>query len=485
MNDIWKNLEEQSRTWDALNRQGLANAIWADYVTVRFSRTGDPRALEYLYPYLSNARTRNRAIRVACDVFEGRGTRALDALNYFTRNPDLYLKDRAVNVVAAAVTGSSARVILDTLGPYLDNRSLFIRKQAILALGRAAQGRADDGILAKLQDVGQVTPSRHTQEEIANSIASVYSGSPNDEVYKLVIESTPDLDQAGLLICGADGGWFDRFCEDVLDRKLSTDRLSEDRNWHGQVGMRLRDAVEGLAVAGEGRGMAVFDRMLRARHLRCPVHRMLEVAPRCFEGVPHDVCVPELTNLAKTGDVPTQRVASICLGHVTKGRDDADTIGLLSDLCRAKNRAVRTSALRGLALAARSSCDESLRQLCLELTREGETAREAILALGAVFLGSGRRDVFEDVRSLVVSLRSQPVRGTKHSKPLAACYFSAGLIYLGTGSMEPVDFLLDGVPQPMVSYPQWQPNGWGLGAAARGLVMTEFPESVLGSLIER
>ncbi|GEM_PF-7096115 len=69
MNDLWKNLEEQSRTWDALTRQGLANAIWADYVTARFRRTGDPRALEYLYPYLSSACTRNRAIRIACDVF--------------------------------------------------------------------------------------------------------------------------------------------------------------------------------------------------------------------------------------------------------------------------------------------------------------------------------------------------------------------------------------------------------------------------------
>ena len=83
-NALWKNLEEQSRTWDALTRQGLANAIWADYVTARFRRTGDPRTL--------------------------------DALTYFTRNPDLFLKDRAVNVVAAAVTGSSAAPLAYPIG---------------------------------------------------------------------------------------------------------------------------------------------------------------------------------------------------------------------------------------------------------------------------------------------------------------------------------------------------------------------------------
>ncbi len=87
--------------------------------------------------------------------------------------------------------------------------------------------------------------------------------------------------------------------------------------------------------------------------------------------------------------------------------------------------------------------------------------------------------------SVILSIRSKPVRGKPHSKPLAACYAAAGFVYLGTGSMEPVDFLLDGIPKPMEAYPQWQPNGWGRGAAARGLVMIEFPESVLGSLIER
>ncbi|MFT5368524.1 MAG: hypothetical protein ACI8V2_003490 [Candidatus Latescibacterota bacterium] len=61
MGDLLKTLEEHSRTWNAISRQGLADGIWFHYVRARFRRTGDTRALEYLYPYLSNARTRHQA----------------------------------------------------------------------------------------------------------------------------------------------------------------------------------------------------------------------------------------------------------------------------------------------------------------------------------------------------------------------------------------------------------------------------------------
>ena len=67
MKDVWNALEERTRAWDALGRQGLADAVWEDYVTLRFGRTGDPRALDYLYPYLNHARPdiRSHAIAVA------------------------------------------------------------------------------------------------------------------------------------------------------------------------------------------------------------------------------------------------------------------------------------------------------------------------------------------------------------------------------------------------------------------------------------
>ena len=71
MKDIWNALEERTQTWQALGRQGLADALWADYVSIRFGRTGNPHALDYLYPYLNHADkgTRLKAIDVAACVF--------------------------------------------------------------------------------------------------------------------------------------------------------------------------------------------------------------------------------------------------------------------------------------------------------------------------------------------------------------------------------------------------------------------------------
>ena len=139
MRSVWNTLEERSRAWNALSRQGLADAIWDHYVPCRFGRTGDPRALEYLYPYLNHADvwTRRRAMSVAARVFEGRGPDAVAHLDYFTRNPLPWLRDRAVRVVGATVYGFPAKVVLDVLAPYLNHRNRFIRKQALVELGKA------------------------------------------------------------------------------------------------------------------------------------------------------------------------------------------------------------------------------------------------------------------------------------------------------------------------------------------------------------
>ncbi len=67
MKDIWEVLAERTQAWGALNRQGLADAVWADYVSFRFGRTGDPRALDYLYPYL-NGRERGYALQADLDI---------------------------------------------------------------------------------------------------------------------------------------------------------------------------------------------------------------------------------------------------------------------------------------------------------------------------------------------------------------------------------------------------------------------------------
>lgn len=471
MNDLWNTLEQQSRDWSAIRRQGLADAIWAPYVQVRFRRTGDPRALEYLYPYLSNAKTRHHAIRVAAQVFEGRGRRALEKLTYFTQSPDLFIRDRAVNVVSATVTGSSADLVLEHLRPYLQSPNRFVRKQAVTSLGRAARGLAEDRILAVLQDTVEKTPGLD-EWLVRAAMASLYRAAPTDEVFNLVMGPKPDDPGAqALLIQGADQEWFDRLCEEVIDPMLNPERLPEEEGTTWARGIRHREAVDALSVAGLGRGMEPLERMLRVRFGRSPIHYMLDDAgPRCFIGASIDANVDPLTELAKNGDVPTQRVAAVCLGRLTMGAEHEETISVLTALCAAKSQTVRAAALRGISMAARSTCDEELRRLCNELAAGPETAREAIRALGAVYLGSGRSDVLEDIRSWAAALRLRPVRGRPHSKPLASTYFAAGLVYVGTGSTEPVEFLLDGVARPQES----------LGAAARGLVMIEFPEAVLG-----
>lgn len=480
MADLLKTLEEQSRTWHAISRQGLADAIWFHYVRARFKRTGDTRALEYLYPYLNNARTRHQAIRVACEVFEGRGPRALEDLTYFLQNPDLFIKDRAVNLVGAAVTGSSDDVILEALSPYLKNKNMFIRLQAVIALGKAARGLASERVYQVLLEVGETT--NITECDLTAAISTVYEGKANDEVYRRVVKPETnwatcmndyggDSDKDSRMIDGADISWFERICEDIWDPMLKVEEEPEEVGRRWMRGIRHREAAKGVSVAGAGRGMVALERILRVRQNGSAIRSILNMVPRCVIGAKVEDCFDPLMTFVKDGDVPTQRIAAVCLGRLMMGHDDDATIQTLADLCQAKNHAVRAAALRGLAMAARSTCDEALRGICKDLMDHPETAREAIRALGAIYLGSGRGDVFEDICGQATRLRSSPLRGKKHSKPLAACYFAAGLVYVGTGSMEPVEFLLDGVARPRESQHM----------AARGLVMIEFPESVLGN----
>jgi hypothetical protein len=118
MQDMWTALEERSRSWRALDRQALADGIWADYVTVRFSGTGDAQALQFLYPYLNHAEKggkRTGAIAVAARVFRGCGPRAIGELDYLTRNTDAFLRDRAVHVVGAAVAVQVLMLLVATV----------------------------------------------------------------------------------------------------------------------------------------------------------------------------------------------------------------------------------------------------------------------------------------------------------------------------------------------------------------------------------
>jgi hypothetical protein len=478
MADIWALLEQRSRAWHTLDRQGLADAIWADYVWFRFGRTGDPRALEYLYPYLNHAEreTRLRAIAVAARVFEGRGPQAVGDLDYFTRHPDPFLRDRAVCVVGAAVKGSSPRkVILETLGAYLNHRNQFIRKQALVALGRAAAGSADETVLGEIRRVGGTPGPRPDEVDLA--IATVFAGRPTEEAYGLVAKpqladriDTGNERAVSVLVRGASEPWYERAYTDCFEPRL---HAGDDVGWQTQF--IHRDGIHGLSRAGTGRGMDPLGRMLHLRHRRCTCHAMMRSGQKCFIGADREANRGPLIELARSGDVPAQRLAAVCLGRLTSGAEDADSTDALRRLCDAKSKAIQAAALYGLGLAARSTCDRDLRRLCLQRAADEQTAPAAIRALGTVFLGSGSAEVLKDIRRMADQHRARPVRGKRYSKPLAACYIAAGLLYLGTGSAEPVEFLLD-----VLAMPRRGRHGEYHWCAARALVMVEFSEAALG-----
>ena len=478
MLDIWHALENQTRTWHALQRQGLADAIWSDYVSMRFGRTGDPRALEYLYPYLNHAHKedRFRAIEVAARVFEGRGTRALDALDYFVKHPDPFLRDRAVQVVGAAVAGSPDRVLLEVLGPYLDHRNAFIRKSAVVALGRAAEGRGSEALLGEIQRVAEHT--KMSTPDVDMSIARLHSGCPTEKVYgsivgqNLVDAFDRDNEKAvALLVQGASDEWYSRVCHDAIEPRLHAD---ESTGWMRQF--IQRDGIWILSRAAVGRGIEPFNRMIHLRGVRCTGHALLRLAPECFAGADLDTNREPLLDMLRSGDVQMQRIAAVCAGRLAMDAEDRGVLDALVDLCATRNHAVRAAAFRGIGLAARSSCDEDLRKLCLSQADGAETAPEALRALGMVYMGAGHPGVFEDIQAAADRHRGRPVRGNKHCKSLAACYLASGLLYLGTGSTEPLEFLLNVLALPRTR--RMDAYRW---SAAKALVMIEFPESVLGA----
>ncbi len=481
MKDMWTALEERTRAWHALDRQGLADAVWADYVAARFARSGDPRALQFLYPYLNHADrgTRMLAVRVAGQVFEGRGPKAVESLDYFTRNTDPFLCDRAVSVIGPALAGWSEGAVMDVLTPYLKHRNQFIQRLAMTALSKAMAGSASETVLAEIQRVAK--PSRAAQIKIDHAVSRVFAGRPTEDVYSMVVRPDAGACWRGIdlavarLVRSASDAWYERACREFFHPRLHVDEQTHE--WPQFV---QRGAAEGLCIASAGRGVEALQRVLHLRHKRCTMYALLGTspsspagAPACFDGADRDANRGPLLDLIRSGDLPTQRLAAVCLGRLMVGTEDAETLKVLSALSQARNGAVRSAALLGLGQAARSSCNEDLRRLCLDLARQVETAKAAIGALGRIFLGSGRSDVLEDLRHLTETYRDRPRRGRHHYRPLAECYRAVGWVYQGTGSMEPVDFLLDVlVPSPV----QWCPYRW---AAGRALVMIEFSATTL------
>lgn len=463
MNDLWQALEERTHTWDALARQGVADAIWRDYVSLRFGHTANPRAQEYLYPYLNHRdrRVRLEAVDAAAWVFRGTGSRVVEDLGYFTKHPDPFLRDRAVTIVGSAVYGARDVTVLEILKPYLRHPNRFIRALALVQIGKATTGQASESVLGEIERVAASVNSR--QDEVALTIARAFAGRPTEAAYGLVRGDQSAEDgfrnqfAMSVLVRGASDDWFERACEEVFRPHLGADGAAE--------GLHAREAIVGVCNAGEGRGMVALGRVLHARGERC----LTALAAGCFAGADIASNMGPLVELARATDTQSQRIAAVGLGRLTAAMGDGEVVDILAGLCQARDSAVQAAALRGLAIAAASSSDETLRALCVERTQRPETACAAIRALGLLYSGSGRADVFDQIAGLARTYRRRPVVGRKHSRPLAACYLAVGDIYRGTGSDEPMPFLVDVLELPRVGR-----NAEYQWCAAKALVATEF-----------
>jgi hypothetical protein len=311
------------------------------------------------------------------------------------------------------------------------------------------------------------------------AIAKAFAGRPTEEVYTLVAgpndeEFRREYEIAyaiSILVRGASDEWYERAYKEVFEPRL---HAAEQRLSY----LIQRDGVEALCNAAPGRGMEALNRMLHLRNRRCTFRAIMSSGQKCFAGADPEKNRTPLMEMARNGDMQEQRIAAVCLGAMMMGAEDDEIIGVLRELCDAKSKAVQTAALSGLGTAAHSTCDEELRKLCLSRSAGGETAPAAILALGMIFLGSGRSDVFENIRAIAESHRRRPVRGKRYCKPLATCYWATGLVYLGTGSMEPIEFLLDILALPRV--PRNHQYQW---LAAKALVMIEFPKSATSLML--
>ena len=487
MKSIWETLEKQTSQWNALSRQSLAGEIWADYVLLRFNQTGDTRAFDFLYPYLNHAdkQTRKKAIGIACQVFKGRGAKAIRDSSYFTDNPDPFLRDRAVKIIGAAVTGLKDAVILETLRPYLNHKNQFIRLMALEELGKAATGLANNKIYQEIIRVSKTFKNIKKENVLyitEMAIARVYAGKPTEEIYNVLKPTKPlaeweNFDETmPVLFYGASKEWYDRAYKEIYEPGFHLHEHPDQKD-NFMIRFTLRECIEGWCHISRGMGIEALKTMLHLRIMRCPGYALLNAAQELFIGADVEKNKKPLTKMIKTGDIPAQRIAILCLAQMMKSTCDKDTVKLLKEMCKVKSRAVRSIALSGLGLVARSSCDESLKQICLEHIGIDETAKAGIHGLGLLFLGSGRDDVFEIILSIAERFRNRPAK-VRYSKPLAVCYWTAGLIYLGTGSRKPLDFLLD-----ILNLPQMPHNFGYQWYASKALLMSEFPETALKCVI--
>ena len=467
MGDLWQELELRTRGWDALARQSLADAVWQDHVDARFVGTGDARALPLLFPYLrgGDRATRLRAITTAGRVFQGAGTAALTHLDWFTRHPDPFLRDRAVVVVAAALEGAAPATVTGVLRPWLDHANRFVRRSALDGLAQACAGSGDAMVLGELER-GAATLGEPLSR---SAVARVFAGRPDAAIWARVAD---EVDAVAILARGAGEAWFLRARDEVLAPRLTADVLPGEAAWW--IGFRQRFALLALARVGRGYGMAALRPALALASAPIAGHALLSAAQPMFAGADEAVERPPLLALLRDGDAGRQRVAALALGRLLMGDADAEVLAALADGCRSRSGAVRAAMLLGLGLAARSSRDGELLALARAHLGHPETAVAALRAIGLLALGTADPAATALVRGELARWRTAPRPGPAHLRPLAACHWALGLIHLGTGDPSPLDDLL-----PTLALPDTLANREYRRAAAKALALIEHSEARL------
>jgi hypothetical protein len=438
MPTLWAVLEERTRGWSALARQALADTVWQDQVLGRFDRSGDPRALPYLYPYLRHhdRQVRLRTLAVAARVFAGAGGAALPHLAWFTENPDLFIRDRAVQVVASAMHGAAEAELLATLSPYGASANRFVRRQALTGMAAAAAATCSNAVVGTLERIS----SSLGEELPTTALAEVHAGHPTEAVWRrLVGEPNHDraVDAAALLVRGAPEPWFDRALAEAFVPRFSNRLIGDER---GHVIFRQRNAVLACGRGGRGRGMRGLVPMLGIGE-SCAAHAVLVAVHDLFDDADEAEQRPRLERSLASGALPEQRLATIALGRLLMASGDEAAIALLRERCASGSGALRAAAVQSLGCVARSSARRDLLELARPLLADGETAVAALRAIGLIALGTGDRDADRLVRDEMARWSALP-RGRRHHRPLAACHWALGLVHLGTGDAAVLDALL-------------------------------------------
>ena len=470
MDGIWDALAEKSRSMKALNRQGMADAIWPYFLLARYAKTGQAESLDFLIPYLQHADKsyRSRALDVTARIYDGAGQSAIADLEYITKNADLRIRDRSVHVVAACLKTLPPAEMLSGLAGYISHKNHFIRAQALRELGQCGYQTGSKDLLNAILDI-----RNHGNSQLYRDLAlsRIFSGNPTDEVYCRVAkpEFAAAIDNGNsyttaLLVRGDKTGYRDMALEAVLRPRLET-RIE---GWLGQL--IRRDGVIGMVVAFPDKPGFVLESVLPVIGEACVFRASLAWLPSLFQNSEDSFLRDKLIQLAESDDERVGTVAIACLGRYLRGSDE-EIPNVLRDACHAKSSGLQAQALLSLGMAAEGTADSSIMRLLQNNVGRYDLAVASILSMGFLNKGLGEGKATSIILNVLEDFTVNPKPGRRSNKRIRNALLALGLAYAGTGLDNPVEVLFE-----YVSLPAYARNAEYRRCAARALTMIQFPE---------